>query len=98
MSNFFNPGSAKFRRGVFLTSVYACTVVAAHVIMGDFGTQKHVFTPIQSYVTSKIDSFYGITAEELNRLPGEKVDDGNPQQKPFISMKIVEVNKGDKSK
>ena len=63
--NIFNPGSPRFRRGTVILSTIACTVVGAHVVMADFGTQKHIFTPIQAIITPKIDAFFGITEDEI---------------------------------
>ena len=48
-----------------LLSVYACTFVGAHVIMGDFGKQEHVFTPMQRWVIPRMDAVFGITEEEI---------------------------------
>mmetsp|Transcript_7978 Transcript_7978/g.13245 ORF Transcript_7978/g.13245 Transcript_7978/m.13245 type:complete len:97 (+) Transcript_7978:228-518(+) len=95
MADFFNPGSPKFRRGVFLASVYSCVFVAAHLIMADYGTQEHIFTPIQGYVNRKVDALYGVTHEELY---GKYNKDSTKANKPFISLRRVDLNKDKNSK
>lgn len=94
MSNYFNPGSPKFRRGVFLLSLYSCSVVSAYVIMADFGIDDHVFTPIQKYVNKKVDTFYGITAEELAKPAPTILNVKN--NGPSISIRRIDLNKDGK--
>jgi hypothetical protein len=65
MSSFFNPASPRFRRGVQLLSIYSCTLVAAHVVIADFGTQEHIFSPIQRVLFPRIDAYFGITEDEI---------------------------------
>jgi hypothetical protein len=91
MADFFNPGSPKFRRGVFLASVYACSFMAMHVVMADFGSQDHVFTPIQTYVNKRGDGFFKVTHAELH---GDRKVSG-PQGKPFMALHRVDVIKKD---
>ena len=62
---FFHPGVPRFRRGVVVLSTFTCSLVGLHVLMGDFGTQRHVFSSAQAYITPKIDEFFGIKAEEI---------------------------------
>jgi hypothetical protein len=90
MSNFFNPGSPKFRRGVMILSIVTCSFVGFHVLMSDFGSQKHVFTPIQKYLTEKLDIFYEIKPDELS---GEKITASTVSDRPLISMRRVDVEK-----
>lgn len=87
MSNYFNPGSPKFRRGVFLSSVYACSLLAVTMIMADYGSQEHVFTPIQNYVNKKLDAFFDIKPQELYgpRQAGK-------ESKPIFTMRRIDVD------
>ncbi len=80
--NFFNPGSPRFRRGVMLLSVYACTFVGAHVVMGDFGKQEHVFTPVQKWILPRIDALFGITEEEIKNFVEEV-----PKTEQWLTLK-----------
>lgn len=89
MSNFFNPGSPYFRRGVLLASVFSCTVVGFQVVMSDFGSQKHIFTPIQVYVNTKIDKMYEVTDDELYGEHKPAVE----SEKPFISLQRIDTKK-----
>jgi hypothetical protein len=88
MSNFFNPGSAKFRRGVFLASLYSCSVLGITTVMSDFGSHEHVFTPVQAFVNKQLDLFYDVKHDELYgpRKVGDKMD------KPFFSMRRVDYD------
>ena len=63
--NFFNPTNPMYRRSVVLLSTFVCTLTGAHVIMADFGSQEHVFSPVQRYVIEKADAFFEITEEDL---------------------------------
>jgi len=65
MANFFNPNNPQFRRGVFITSIYSVTLVGTHLLFADFGTQEHVFSPVQRYFVPKIDKIFGVTEEEV---------------------------------
>jgi hypothetical protein len=60
MSNFFNPGSPRFRRGTIILSTAMMGFAGAHIIMADFGSQKHVFTDLQvsSDRITKLYSFF----------------------------------------
>jgi hypothetical protein len=62
----FYPGAPRFQRGVMLLTVTACTFVGAHVIMGDFGTQKHVFTSVQAWIVPRVDEYYNVTEKEIS--------------------------------
>ena len=79
---FFNPGNPRYRRGVFLFSVVASSLCGAHIVLADFGAQDHVFTPIQKYLIPKIDSFFGLTVEDILKpeLDHEKV-------RPWVVLK-----------
>lgn len=93
--NFFNPGSPKFRRGVFLLSVYSCSLVGMYLIMADYGSHEHVFTPIQAYINKKVDNYFHITSEELHSnktLPHE-----SSEKKGIISLRVVDKNDNEKS-
>lgn len=89
MSNYFNPGSPKFRRGVFLSSVYACSILAGSMLMADYGSQEHVFSPIQRYIYKKGDAIFEVKHAELYepRTIGSAVE-----SKPFFSMRRVDVD------
>lgn len=63
--NFFNPTNPMYRRSVVLLSTYLCTVTGCHVIMADFGSQEHCFSPVQRYITAKADAFFEITEDDL---------------------------------
>lgn len=76
--NFFNPANPMYRRSVVLLSTFLCTVTGSHVIMADFGSQEHVFSPIQRYVILKADAFFEVSPEELKeaqRRRDEKNDE-----------------------
>ena len=62
---YFHPNNSRWSRGIVLLSSVACTATGLHVLMGDFGTQAHVFTPVQQYLTPKIDEFFGISGAEI---------------------------------
>ena len=63
--NFFNPTNPMYRRSVVLLSTFLCTLTGSHVIMADFGSQEHVFSPVQRYVIEKTDAFFEITEQDL---------------------------------
>lgn len=97
MGNFFNPGDARYRRIVTLTSIYASAAVAVHTIMIDFGKQEHIFTGIQRYITKKVDNYYEITEEEILKEPSPN-DAVVPKEVkhsifPTISIKTIEKPK-----
>jgi hypothetical protein len=61
-----------------LLSTFLCTVTGSHVIMADFGSQEHVFSPIQRYVIVKADTFFEVSEDELKeaqRRRNEKNDE-----------------------
>mmetsp|Transcript_5520 Transcript_5520/g.11192 ORF Transcript_5520/g.11192 Transcript_5520/m.11192 type:complete len:102 (+) Transcript_5520:143-448(+) len=87
MSNFFNPGSAKYRRGVLLASVYACSFVTATMLVADYGSQEHVLTPVQTYINKKLDAFYQVKHEEL--YGPRKV---GSESKPIFTMRRVDLD------
>lgn len=95
MANFFNPNSPQFRRGVFITSVYSVTIVGTHLLFADFGTQEHIFSPIQRYFIPKIDAFFGVTDEEIKRglpLPlNSKPQVDPPSPPPTTTAKVEPV-------
>ena len=89
MSNYFNPGSAKYRRGVWLTSVYACSLVAVQMLMTDWGSQEHVFTPVQKFINKQGDAFFDVKHDELygpRKIKPESLD------KPLFSLKRIDLN------
>lgn len=63
--NSFNPSNPLYRRGVTLFSVYACTIVGASVIMSDFGSQEHVFSPVQRYINKKVDAYFNVQLSDI---------------------------------
>lgn len=86
MINFFNPGSPKFCRGVYLLSVYSCTLVGMFSVMIDFGPKAHCFTPLQNYINTKVDKFYQITPDELVQGNVKK------ESKWAVSIKTVKID------
>lgn len=62
----FYPSNPLYRRGVIILSAFSCTFAGFHVAMADFGTQRHVFTSLQAFVTPKIDAYFGITQAEID--------------------------------
>ena len=46
-------------------STFLCAVTGSHVIMADFGSQEHVFSPIQRYVIVKADAFFEVSEDDL---------------------------------
>jgi len=87
MINFFNPGNPKYCRGVYLLSVYCCTLAGMHAVMIDFGPKDHCFTPIQKYVNKKVDEFYQITPDELANK-----SNANTKSKWAVSIRTVQVD------
>jgi hypothetical protein len=83
MSNYFNPGSPRFRRGVIILSAYACTFVGGHVIMADFGKQEHVFSSLQRFVIPRINSLFGVTEDEIKNYVAPVAE----PTEPFLSLK-----------
>lgn len=69
MGNIFRPGDPRYTRKVKVISIYACTIVGIQTVMADHGRQEHVFTPLQSFINKKGDTFYKITDEELAVAP-----------------------------
>ena len=69
-----------------LLSVYACTFVGMHVVMGDFGKQEHVFTPVQRWVLPRVDALFGITEEEIKNFIEEEV----PKPEQWLTLKKTE--------
>jgi hypothetical protein len=65
------------------------------MVLADYGKQEHVLTPLQSYLNKKIDNFFDIKPYELD-LNYEAVE--RPKEKPFISMRRVDVNPPDQKK
>ena len=66
MSSFFNPTNPRFRRGVNLLSIYSCTAVGFHMLfLADFGSQEHVFSPIQRYTLPFIDNFFEVSESDF---------------------------------
>lgn len=86
MINFFNPGNPKFCRGVYLLSVYSCTLVGMISVMIDFGPKAHCFTPLQNYINIKVDKFYQITPDELAQSNKKK------DSKRIFSIKTVDID------
>lgn len=76
-----------------LISVYACTFVGVHVVMGDFGSQEHVFTPVQKWVLPRVDALFGITEDDIKNFVEEEV----PKTEPWLTLKKPEDKPGDES-
>jgi hypothetical protein len=72
MSNFFNPGSPKYRRGVLILSIYASTFVGFQMLIADYGTQEHVFSPVHRYIFPIVDKFYNLTEDEIRNKKIER--------------------------
>ena len=89
MGNFFNPGDAKYRRKVQVFSFYACSLVAAHALMMDYGKQEHLFSPIQRYIIKNMDAMYEIKPEEIEKAIEEakikKLEASKVQNKEGVS-------------
>ena len=83
MSYFFNPGSPRFRRGTVILSTAMMGFAGMHILMGDFGSQKHIFSGVQAWVTPRIDAAFGLTKEQIltYQEPPEE-----PTQ-PWLSLK-----------
>ncbi len=86
MSNYFNPGSPRFRRGVILLSAYACSFAGAHVVMADFGKQEHVFSGVQRFLIPRIDQLFGVTESEIKNY----VAPVREKTEQFIRLKKVD--------
>ena len=65
MASFFNPGSPRFRRGTIILSTAMMSFAGAHVIMGDFGSQKHVFTELQNWIIPQVDEAFGVSKMDI---------------------------------
>ena len=65
MASFFNPGSPRFRRGTIILSTAMMSFASAHVIMGDFGSQKHVFTGLQNWIIPQVDEAFGVSKVDI---------------------------------
>lgn len=63
--NSFNPANPRYRRGVTLLSVYTCGIVGVNVLMSDFGSQEHVFSPVHRYVNIKMDAFFKVQDSDI---------------------------------
>ena len=102
MSHFFNPSNPKWRRGVAITSAVVCVFTASQVVIADFGSQDHIFTPLQRFINEKVDAYFNISAEELaitneaaDAAYAEEVKKNPEKHKPFISLtKVDKENKG----
>jgi hypothetical protein len=96
--NYFNPASPKWKRGVFLVSVYACSVTSVNmVLMADYGPKEHIFSGIQKVFNENVDKYFGITQEELEgKVAPPPAKD--PNEKPFVRMKWVSTATGEEIK
>ena len=61
----FNPANPQYRRGVSLLSVYLCTLVGTSVLMSDFGSQEHVFSPVHRYINKRMDAFFKVQESDI---------------------------------
>lgn len=90
MGNVFRPYDPQYQRRVKVLSAAVCTFAVGQTLMMDHGSQDHIYAPIQKYLYRKIDSFYGITKEELlldDDEPKEQQKPDNPIPKPTVSDK-----------
>ena len=68
----FHPGNPRFRRFVMLTSVVCSSSVGVMcVVAGDFGSQENCFSPLRRFLNPRIDAFFGVTEEEVDRYHKE---------------------------
>ena len=79
------------------SSSYMYRIVTHQMVLADYGTQEHVLTPLQTYLHKKIDNFYNIKPYELDLKYEPSIPDG-PKEKPFISIRRVDVNPPDQKK
>ncbi|RYH04947.1 hypothetical protein EON65_46045 [archaeon] len=89
MGNFFNPGDARYRRKVQVVSFYACTLVAGHAFMMDYGKQEHLFSSIQRFVIRKVDGLYDVQSEEIEGA----IEDGRKRKAELALAAAVPVEK-----
>ncbi len=89
--NFFNPVNPKYRRGVHILSIIMCTGAASQGVLFDYGTQDHVFTPIQKFVNKKLDTFFEVTEHDLT---GPRPVASEDESKPFFKMTRVDYGDG----
>ena len=86
MSNFFNPANPRFRRGVTLLSTVLCTGAAMHLLLADFGSQEHVFSPVHRYMIPKIDAFFQVTPADIQKARDE------PSTPTSFAPRLVNIN------
>ncbi len=91
MASFFNPGNPRYRRGTVIVSTFLMTFVGAHVVMGDFGSQKHVFSDVQAWIIPRIDAAFGVTIEEIHRYVE------TPKEKTEQWIRLKKVTPGEES-
>ena len=60
MSLFLNPANPRYRRATVLMTYVSCTFIGVHIVLSDFGTQEHIFSPVQRFLIPKIDSLFGV--------------------------------------
>lgn len=62
------------------------------MVTADWGTQDHVFTPLQAYINQKGDKFFAVTDDELRGKVMPK-----PAKKPIFTMRRIDIKRdGDK--
>ena len=88
---FFNPSNPRYRRAVGVFAVLFCSGATFQVVMADFGSQYHIFTPIQKLLNDKIDKFYDVKPNELDIT----IDDESNKEKKdsWIKIRRVDVKK-----
>jgi len=64
------------------------------IATADFGKQDHVLTPLQSYIQSSIDKLFDVQPHELENSPLTISSGEIPSEKPFITLKRVDIKKG----
>ena len=70
----FHPGNPRFRRFVKIVSVVSTSMVGfLCVIAADFGSQENCFSPIRRYMNPRIDHFFGVTEEDVDKYYERKM-------------------------
>ena len=65
------------------------------MLTADFGSQEHVFTPVQAYIHKKMDSFFQVTQAELDKSfteeEMERIKEIEKEGKPFLNLRRVDT-------
>ena len=68
-----------------MLSFFMCSVASVAMIFSDFGKQEHVFTPVQHFLFAKIDTFFKITEEDINRQIAINISQLNAEKEKLPS-------------